>query len=57
MTEELDPKNVFVVRPAPSGASMVNDRGVWVHQGKPVEDLDFMKVLREERLKQSGRME
>jgi AbrB family looped-hinge helix DNA binding protein len=50
----------FVVRPAPSSPTMVNDRGIWVHQGAPVGDVDFVKLLREdreERLKRTGGME
>ena len=50
----------FVLRPARSSPSMVNDHGIWVHQGVPVGEVDFAKVLREdreERLKQLGGME
>jgi hypothetical protein len=39
---------------------MVNDRGIWVHQGVPQGEVDFTKVIREnreERLKQLGGME
>lgn len=50
----------FVVRPARSGPTMVNDRGIWIHQGVSVGEVDFAKVLRddrEERLKHVGGME
>jgi hypothetical protein len=39
---------------------MVNDRGIWVHQGVPQGEVDFAKVIREnreERLKRLGGME
>jgi hypothetical protein len=39
---------------------MVNDRGIWVHQGVPRGEVDFAKVIREnreERLKRLGGME
>jgi AbrB family looped-hinge helix DNA binding protein len=50
----------FVLRPARSSPTMVNDRGIWVHQGVPAGEVDFAKVLREdreERLKHLGGME
>jgi len=50
----------FVLRPARSSPTMVNDRGIWVHQGVPSSDVDFAKVLhedRDERLKHIGGME
>jgi AbrB family looped-hinge helix DNA binding protein len=50
----------FVIRPARATPSMVNDRGIWVHQGTPVDEIDFAKALREDReqrLKQQGGME
>jgi hypothetical protein len=39
---------------------MVNDRGIWVHQGVPQGELDFAKLIREsreERLQQLGGIE
>ena len=50
----------FVLRPARSSPTMVNDRGIWVHQGVPQGEVDFTKVIREnreERLKQLGGIE
>ena len=50
----------IVLRPAKSGPTMVNDRGVWIHQGVPVGDVDFGKALREDRedrLQRIGEME
>jgi AbrB family looped-hinge helix DNA binding protein len=50
----------FVLRPARSSPTMVNDRGIWVHQGVPQGEVDFAKVIREnreERLKRLGGME
>jgi AbrB family looped-hinge helix DNA binding protein len=50
----------FVLRPARSSPTMVNDRGIWVHQGVPQGELDFAKLIREsreERLQQLGGIE
>jgi AbrB family looped-hinge helix DNA binding protein len=50
----------FVLRPARSSPTMVNDRGIWVHQGVPQGEVDLAKVIREdreERLKRLGGME
>ncbi|MBI3647067.1 MAG: AbrB/MazE/SpoVT family DNA-binding domain-containing protein [Acidobacteriales bacterium] len=50
----------FALRPARPSPSLVNDHGVWVHQGVPQGRVDFDKALREdreERLKQLGGME
>jgi AbrB family looped-hinge helix DNA binding protein len=50
----------FALRPARSTPTMVNDRGIWVHQGVPEGEVDFAKVIREdreERLRRLGGME
>jgi AbrB family looped-hinge helix DNA binding protein len=50
----------FILRPARSSPTMVNDRGIWVHQGVPQGEVDLAKVIREdreERLKRLGGME
>jgi AbrB family looped-hinge helix DNA binding protein len=50
----------FILRPARSSPTMVNDRGIWVHQGVPQAEVDLAKVIREdrgERLKRLGGME
>jgi AbrB family looped-hinge helix DNA binding protein len=50
----------FALRPARTEPSLVDDHGVWVHQGIPQGEVDFAKALREdreERLKQLGGME
>jgi hypothetical protein len=50
----------FALRPARTVPSLVNDHGVWVHQGVPQDEVDFDEALRqdrEERLKQLGGME
>jgi AbrB family looped-hinge helix DNA binding protein len=47
----------FALRPARLGPSLINDHGVWVHQGVPQGEVDFDKALREdreERLRQLG---
>ena len=49
----------FILRPARSSPTMVNDRGIWVHQGVPQGEVDLAKVIREdreERLKRLGGM-
>ncbi|PYX34793.1 MAG: AbrB family transcriptional regulator [Acidobacteria bacterium] len=50
----------IVLRPARSSPTMVNDRGVWIHQGTPVSEVDFDNAIREDRedrLKRIGGME
>jgi AbrB family looped-hinge helix DNA binding protein len=39
----------FALRPARTAPSLVNQHGVWVHQGVPQGELDFAKALREDR--------
>jgi len=39
----------FALRPAASVPSMVEVHGIWVHQGVPQGELDFAKILREDR--------
>jgi len=39
----------FALRPARTAPSLVNEQGVWVHQGVPHGELDFAKALREDR--------
>lgn len=39
----------FALRPARPAPSMVNIKGVWVHQGVPQSGIDFAKALREDR--------
>ena len=39
----------FTLRPVRSGPSMVNDEGIWVHQGVPHRKPDFSKAVRESR--------
>jgi len=50
----------FALRPALVKPSLVNEHGVWVHQGVPQREVDFEKALsddREERLRKLGGME
>lgn len=50
----------FSLKPALAKPSLVNDHGVWVHQGVPQGEVDFEKALRndrEERLRQLGGLE
>jgi AbrB family looped-hinge helix DNA binding protein len=49
----------FALRPAAVKPSLVNEQGVWVHQGIPEGEVDFEKALRddrEERLRKLGGM-
>ncbi len=39
----------FTLRPIGSSPNMVNDNGIWVHQGVPNRRLDFAKIIRESR--------
>jgi AbrB family looped-hinge helix DNA binding protein len=39
----------FALRPSRPGPSLVNERGVWVHQGVPQGEVDFAEALRKDR--------
>jgi AbrB family looped-hinge helix DNA binding protein len=47
----------FVLRPTPDGPSLVNENGIWVHQGVPQRAIDILKEIekdRDEQIRQSG---
>lgn len=47
----------FALRPTRQAPSLVNDHGVWIHQGVPQGEVDFAEALRkdrEERLQRLG---
>ncbi len=39
----------FTLRPVRSSPSMLNNDGIWVHQGVPYKKLDHVKAIRESR--------